>query len=124
MKGSSFLPILIFLMVGCSLVTPEEQGYDNLSCVRYEESSKIIANPERGFYTARDFTSTGYTLSKDEVESSRLQNKTLFYTGYYLTDFMNSDISDAYLDMMRKNFRALREGGAKCVLRFAYMPMY
>lgn len=120
MKGSSFLPILIFLMVGCSLVTPEEQGYDNLSCERYEESSKIIANPERGFYTARDFTSTGYTLSKTEVESSRLQNKTLFYTGYYLTDFMNSDISDAYLDMMRKNFRALREGGAKCVLRFAY----
>ena len=87
---------------------------------RYEEFSKVIPNPERGFYTARDFNSTGYTLSKTEVEAGRLQNKTLFYTGYYLTDFMNSDISDAFLDMMRKNFQTLREGGAKCVLRFAY----
>lgn len=127
MKGSSFLLFLIFLATGCSSITPQDQGddssisiEDSLSTTRYEESSQIIANPERGFYAARAFHSDAYRLTAVEVKTTRLQRRTLFYTGYYLTDFMESDISESYLDMMRSNFLTLREGGAKCILRFAY----
>lgn len=120
MKAFSYLIISVSLVVGCSLITPQDQGYDNLSLKRYEEALKIFPNPERGFYTARDFRSAATKLSQVEIQASRLQNKTLFYTGYYLTDFMDSDISESYLNMMRSNFQTLRDGGAKCILRFAY----
>ncbi len=120
MKAFSYLIILVSLVVGCSLITPQDQGYDKLSLKRYEEALKIFPNPERGFYTARDFRSAATKLSKVEIQANRLQNKTLFYTGYYLTDFMDSDISESYLNMMRSNFLTLRDGGAKCILRFAY----
>lgn len=120
MKAFSYLIILVSLVVGCSLITPQDQGYDKLSLKRYEEALKIFPNPERGFYTARDFRSAATKLSQVEIQASRLQNKTLFYTGYYLTDFMDSDISESYLNMMRSNFLTLRDGGAKCILRFVY----
>lgn len=120
MKVFSYLFILMFLFMGCSLITPHDQGYDKLSLKKYEETSKIFPNPERGFYTARDFRSAASKLSQVEIQASRHQNKTLFYTGYYLTEFMDSDISESYLDMMRSNFQILRDGGAKCILRFAY----
>ena len=121
MKGSSFFLLFLLLAAGCSLITPQDQGYDGLTCKKYGESSKIIANPERGFYTAVDFLSASSSpLAAASVKANRILNRTLYYTGYYLTDFMTSDISEAFLNLMRKNFQALRDGGAKCVLRFAY----
>ena len=45
---------------------------------------------------------------------------TLKYVGFYLTDFIKGDISQAYLDMIQRSMDAMREAGIKCVLRFAY----
>ena len=87
----------------------------------YEESSKNFANPERGFYRHVDFLSSSASpLSVSVVKASRIEGITLFYTGYYLTEFVNSDISDKFLTLFRNNMQVLREGGGKCILRFAY----
>ena len=85
-------------------------------------TSEIFANPERGFYKHYDFLSSSASpLSVSALKAARVENNiTLFYTGHYLTEFVKSDISDKYLDLVRKNMQALRDAGAKCILRFAY----
>ena len=101
-----------------SEVIPDEE----LTLVEFTESNKIFANPERGFYKHYDFlNSSASPLSVSALQAARVEsNITLFYTGHYLTEFVKSDISDKFLNLVRKNMQALREAGAKCILRFAY----
>ena len=95
---------------------------ENLVTVTYKESNAIFANPERGFYKHYDFlNSSASPLSVSALQAARVEsNITLFYSGHYLTEFVKSDISDKFLNLVRKNMQALREAGAKCILRFAY----
>lgn len=87
----------------------------------FSESDAVIANPERGFYDGKDFYSaSSYPLTKALLKRSRINKRTLLYTGYYLTDYMESDIDVKYLDLIRSNMQTLRTEGMKCVLRFAY----
>lgn len=111
---------LSFVLVGCvSVITPDEDNA--MFHTLYEESDKVFPNPERGFYRSIDFFKPDATpLTSLKVKVARTTNKTLFYTGYYLTDYMESDIASEYLQLIRTNMSALREGGAKCILRFAY----
>ena len=101
-----------------SEVIPDEE----LTLVEFTESNKIFANPERGFYKHYDFlNSSASPLSVSALQAARVEsNITLFYTGHYLTEFVKSDISDKFINLVRKNMQALREAGAKCILRFAY----
>ncbi len=87
----------------------------------YEEVAGEILNPERGLYTgAGDIRSASGAVTKSKVESARRSGKTLMYVGFYLTNFMDGDISENYLEMIRQSMSAFREGGVKCILRFAY----
>lgn len=88
----------------------------------FTESDKVFANPERGFYKHYDcLKSSASPLTASTVKAERTGNNvTLFYTGHYLTEFVKSDISEQYLNLFRTNMQALRDGGAKCLLRFAY----
>ena len=93
-----------------------------LETVVFKDSDKIFANPERGFYKHYDFLSSSASpLSVSALKAARVENNiTLFYTGHYLTEFVKSDISDKFLNLVRTNMQALRDAGAKCILRFAY----
>lgn len=86
----------------------------------YKEISGAVLNPERGYYYPVDFTSGSSALKASAVKAQRLEGRTLFYLGFYLTDFMKGDISKTYLDKIQSSLDAIREGGAKCILRFAY----
>ena len=86
----------------------------------YEESFEDFANPERGFYKPFEFRNAQQTITADQVRECVEQNYTLLLYEFYLTEFMESDISQEYLDNIAACFSALRQGGAKCVLRFAY----
>ena len=88
--------------------------------VTFTETENQVVNPERGHYVAKDTYYASDPLKVSEVKAERLAGITLWYLGFYLTDFMQGDISQAYLDMIQSSMDALREGGAKCVLRFAY----
>lgn len=92
--------------------------------VTFTEATTPVTNPERGFYRqASDFFTATSALNVSEVKAARAQGITLWYLGFYLKDFMDSDnctISQSYLDKFQSSMDALREGGAKCVLRFAY----
>ena len=88
--------------------------------VTFTEYTGVIANPERGMYRSRDFFSSSDPISVSEIKAQRTSGHTLWYFGFYLTDFMKGDISQAFLDKCQACMDALREGGAKCILRFAY----
>lgn len=87
----------------------------------YEESMKEILNPERGLYSgAGDIRSASNPVSVSQAESLRKSGKSLMYVGFYLTKFMDGDISQEYLDMIQTSLDNMRTGGVKCILRFAY----
>jgi hypothetical protein len=102
--------------------TPE-QPVDKMTSVKvFTESIKNIPNPERGLYTYKEFiTGETSTLTINEIKSYREnQSITLFYTVYYMPDFRDKPISNDYLERIKANMQALRDGGGKAILRFSY----
>ena len=98
-----------------------EPSYEGLTHISFTESDEIFANPERGFYKHYDFTYAKSTpLSAKQLQADRINGITLCYTGHYLSAYRQSDIDEEFLNLVRTNMQALREGGAKCILRFAY----
>lgn len=121
--------LTLFLLACCQEDGPladngkEETPADSVGLISksFTESDAVIANPERGFYAAKDFYSaSSYPLTRTLIKTNRTNNRTLLYTGYYLTDYMESDIAAKYLELIRTNMETLRREGMKCVLRFAY----
>lgn len=95
--------------------------YSHLSHLSFTESDDVFPNPERGFYATASFKgATASPISASRIESARLQNMTIFYMGFYPKKYMDGDIAEEFLDMIRNNMQTLRENGAKCVMRFAY----
>ncbi len=109
------------VMVACG--EPEVQGpnYDGLTEVTYTSHDKRIINPERGFYSQKSYHSVGDgSLSKSAVSAARTAGRSLFLTLFYLTDYIDGDIEQAYLTNMQATFDNLRAGGGKAIVRFAY----
>ncbi len=99
-----------------------EPGDETVKTITFTESMENMPNPERGLYTYRHFiTGETTTLTADEIKKLREeQSITLVYTTYYMKDFRDKPISDAYLNRIKANMQALRDGGGKAVLRFSY----
>ena len=110
---------LLPLVLACG--KGQDDTIAGMTAVTYQASDAVIANPERGFYTPQEIhNASGSGVSKDNIAINRRQGRTLYLLEFHLTDFVNSDISEAYLQTVRKYFASLRSGGAKCVLRFCY----
>ena len=103
-------------------MTDKFGGMDaGLTAVQFREISGDVVNPERGFYYPYEMSSPSYnTITASTVKSKRKQGHTILYMQYILTKYMSKDIPSEWLDNMQKDFDGLREGGAKCVLRFCY----
>ena len=97
-------------------------GGANVDSVAYTASEAVLANPERGFYRYSATHPGDYSpVDASTVRSYRTsQNVTLLFRYFFLDDFRDGPISAAYLQKMEADFDALRESGAKVVLRFAY----
>lgn len=111
------------VLFGCApeRLDNESVDYPGLVHETFIESKKSFPNPERGFDHSRNWHSASDAVLKESfLNAQRLQGRTVLYTGYYLTNFMESDISQDFLDLIDANMRVLRKGGVKCVLRFAY----
>lgn len=102
--------------------TKPDESHADLDGVKvsFTEATERLVNPERGFYRARNIYSSSSPLSVSEVKAQRASGYSLWYIGFYLTDFMNGDISPEFLQKIQATMDALRDGGSKCVMRFAY----
>ncbi len=95
--------------------------YSHLNHISFKESDAVFPNPERGFYSTASFKrATASPITAERIRSTRLENRTIFYMGFYPKQYMDGDIGEDFLQMIRANMQALRENGAKCVMRFAY----
>lgn len=103
-------------------ILPADPAVDGeMVIVPFTESSEPLVNPERGFYGgAVDIFKASTPVKAATAKALRAEGMTLIYVGFYLTDFMKGDISEAYLNMIQSSLDAIREAGIKCVLRFAY----
>lgn len=115
-KILSFL-LLTTLLAAC---TPDDP-YKDLSKIDFKPTQEDFANPERGFYRPIEVHSASTSVfAPTTITSLRKFGFTLMLLEFYLTDYMESDIEDAYLEKMRGFFTNLREGGGKAIVRFAY----
>lgn len=95
--------------------------YSHLARISFTETDELFPNPERGFYFTQSFKSASASLlTASKIESNRLQNRTICYLGFYPKKYMDGDIAEDFLQMVRNNMQVLRENGAKCIMRFAY----
>ena len=116
----SFLAILP-LVFACGKDIDDKDNIPGLDVVRYNATDDVLANPERGFYTPQEIhKASNATISKDGAAANRKNFRTLYLLEFHLTDFVSSDISEEYLQTIKKYFSSIREGGAKCILRFCY----
>jgi len=113
------------LASACVKDPSKDDPLKGLETVSYTETDAVICNPERGFYSTREAHNASSTpLNSSAVEVSRKQGRTIYLFEYYLTDYVNRDIAEDYLALIRKNFQALRDYGAKALIRFAYSNGY
>ena len=95
--------------------------YDGMAHETYTETDAVFPNPERGFYFVNSYHSASDSPMNSKItQAQRSLNRTLVYMGYYPKEYMDGDIAPEFLELMRKNLQVLREGGVKCILRFAY----
>ena len=113
----------VFGFIACDQNTPEKE-IDPEGTIYYAETDELISNPERGLYKQTYYTSLdlSQTQSATAVKNARTgkDKTTLYLHSYYLTDYIESDISQEFLDRLQNNMDALRKGGGKVILRFSY----
>lgn len=107
------------------VVIPDPEG-----TIYFTETDEQIANPERGFYVQKYYTTANLeeVASIDAIKTSREKSHiTLFLHSYYMADsvtgsanYMASDIAPEFLERLDQNMNILREAGAKAILRFSY----
>lgn len=97
-------------------------GITQNNTIAYSESDLEFANPERGIYHYTEAQSNNYvSLNQNQLENWRNNdNITMVIRIFYLKDFINSPISQSYLNKMQSDFDILRSAGLKAVIKFAY----
>ena len=114
------IALCILLLAACNPNKPEPKG----TKITFTETNENIPNPERGLYSQTYYTSADLSSHASATIINNLRESqykmTLYLHSYYLTDYMESDIPQEFLDRLDYNMNALREGGGKVVLRFSY----
>lgn len=89
--------------------------------VTYAPSDEIIANPERGMFSHREFWSDRPDeLDLDYLDAERADGRTLIFTVYVLNKFRDKEISKPFLNKVMRNLRSIRRAGMKAIVRFCY----
>lgn len=133
-----FLILNMFAVAGCNSSGgddngpdgpdgPDISGFDKFTYTYYDEAFR---NPERGWYVynAFNFPYGGGTatpaIAVNTVSNHVKNGTTIIHTIYHMFDFVDKPLSQTFLDTFEANMDAIREGGAKCLLRFAYSNSY
>ncbi|MCQ2347630.1 MAG: DUF4832 domain-containing protein [Paludibacteraceae bacterium] len=114
---------LVVLTLAVALAGCRSVSVSPVSTWTYRPSDVNFANPERGYKYLTYFEHAPFDNAANATmyRLMREQDKlTLHQHVYYLSDFMEGDISQEYLDALDANMQVLRESGCKCILRFAY----
>ncbi len=99
-----------------------DEGDFNTYNFNYTPMAEGFANPERGFFEANQTQSSKYEPMDVATLQCFRQNEgiSLIHRIFYLENFVNSDISQQYLDLIQADFDKIRQAGLKVIPRFAY----
>lgn len=99
-----------------------DAGDFNTYTFNYAPMIDGIANPERGFFASTQTQSSNYKPVNLATLQCYRNNEgiSLIHRLFYLENFVDSDISQQYLDMMQVDFDRIRQAGLKVIPRFAY----
>ena len=117
---------LFIVLVACMFMAcepkPEPKPSDGMHHDSLSATYDLFCNPERGFHVFQEFSGPvpSPKLSASVVKTIYKNGNSLILTNYYLKYFRDTLISEEYLEGVRQNMQVLREGGCKCILRFAY----
>ncbi|MBR6492761.1 MAG: DUF4874 domain-containing protein, partial [Paludibacteraceae bacterium] len=120
------LALVVFLFASCdphvgptppTPPTPSDgMHHDSLTVL-----DTLINNPERGLHKAFECHSAKPSpLSASSVNAYYNAGYTLVHFDFYMEDYRDTLIDESYLNVVRESLQALREGGCKGVVRFAY----
>ncbi len=104
-------------------IVPPVPDPDPEGTIYFTETEELIANPERGLYVQKYYESNDLTSVADAnaIANTREQMQiSLYLHSYYMTDYIESDIAQEFLERLDQNMEAIRAGGAKAILRFSY----
>lgn len=101
---------------------PEPQPIDDGMHHDYmTASSELFNNPERGLHKAFECHSAAPSaLTAGQAKAYYNADYTLVHFDFYMEDYRDKLIDETYLDVVRQSMQALRDGGCKGVVRFAY----
>ena len=122
MRNYIYLFFFLFTLsfVACVPSDPPEPE-DGMKHDSLKATYDLFCNPERGFHSAQEFHSPNPTaLTPGAVQAIYERGTTLIHIDYYLKDYRDTLIPESYLDVIRTNMQSLRQGGCKCIIRFAY----
>ena len=130
MKSKYLIFAFAMMLLACKGNDPTSDGSvtpapvpDPEGTIYFTETEEQMCNPERGFYVQKYYTTEDLvdTVTLETVTNNRdLSHITLYLHSYYLTDYIESDIAQEFLDRFDRNMNTLRAGGAKAILRFSY----
>lgn len=110
------------ILVACSKsksgtpVTPVVPPVDG--SIKYDLSTEIFPNPERGF--TKTFT-IRTALDAASLNTFRTnQNTTLVVRVFYMENYKTKALDKAYLDFIQADLNTIRNAGLKGIVRFAY----
>lgn len=120
----NLLSILIFpavlLCAACNPVEPKQVD-DGLNHEQMTVSDEDFNNPERGWHKAHEcHTNAISPLSAGQAKAYYNAGYTLIHFDFYMEDYRDKLIDEAYLEAVRQSLQSLREAGCKGVVRFAY----
>ena len=103
------------------LLMPAAMSAQEMEEVSYVRSDEIIANPERGMFSHREFFSDKPDeLDLDYLDAERADGRTMIFTVYVLRSFRDKELSKPFLNKVMRNLRSIRRAGMKAIVRFCY----
>lgn len=100
----------------------DDEVHEDMTLFSYNNDPSQILNPERGLYCVKAFSKVEKAFTASEAATARRKGFTLVLLEFYMKPYLETDIDEAYLQMVADSFQSLRDGGMKCILRFAYTP--
>lgn len=95
------------------------------TAVNYTELEGAVYGPERGLYTGFEIDAEDDVPTAADISAKRLQGYNVLLLEFNLNQFVSGGgISADYLAVVQKAFDAVRAGGAKAIVRFAYIFNY
>ncbi|MEM9811031.1 MAG: DUF4832 domain-containing protein [Pseudomonadota bacterium] len=96
-----------------------------MQTITFSGTNEDFANPERGFFSSKEpnfqTNESGAALNAADLSAwGAANNTTLVKKNFILADYLDSDLSDGFLEMLVSDMENVEQAGFKLIPRFTY----